>query len=101
VRLLNLCVLALLTACDSNIDGYIVERAYKVCKDHGGVSKLTTEFQHKQPNTVTCMDGTFDSSVWKRYPISEQPAPAAMKIGAEDNPVAFWPRQLGPLIRTG
>jgi hypothetical protein len=86
----------LLVSCTRNIEGYAVDRAVSRCKDHGGIHQI-----HTEPVAVVCRDGTTDYSIDKTSPISEQPAPAALKIGAENNPVAAWPLPLGPLIRTG
>jgi hypothetical protein len=87
----------LLVSCSSSIEGYAVDRAVSRCKDHGGIHQIDTT----QPVSVVCRDGTTDYSIDKTSPISEQPAPAALKIGAENNQVAAWPLPLGPLIRTG
>jgi hypothetical protein len=93
-------IASLLTAgCYVDVDGYLVNSAYKACKDHDGVSKITLGDKAVFDDNVTCLDGT--RILIKRTQISEQPAPAALKIGQQDNPAAVWPRPLGPLQISG
>jgi hypothetical protein len=92
-----ICAAILMASCSRNIEGYAVDRAVRICKDHGGIHQIK-DTDHIY---VVCRDGTVNHSVGEVTPISEQPEPAALKIGTEDSPVAVWPIPLGPLIRIG
>jgi hypothetical protein len=71
-------IASLLTpGCYVDVDGYLVNSAYKACKDHDGVSKITIGDKVIIKDNATCLDGA--RIFIKHTKIGDQPAPATMK----------------------